>query len=110
MLLAYDFFSLLVTTGLFVFSNAMLRPSISSIISRRSDYGQGVAMGLANAFMSLGRIAGPLMAGALFDTQINLPYLASAGIMLVSFALSLLLMKKGGNTKIPCQVEPLQSD
>jgi MFS transporter, DHA1 family, multidrug resistance protein len=89
MILAFDYLTILLATGVFIFSNAMLRPSISSLISKGSEMGQGVAMGIANSYMSLGRIVGPLMAGALFDVQIRLPYLVSAGIMLVIYLMSL---------------------
>ena len=66
-------------------SNAMLRPSISSFISRRSTTSQGQAMGLNNSFMSLGRIMGPAWAGFLFDINISHPYLSGSVGMLVGF-------------------------
>jgi DHA1 family multidrug resistance protein-like MFS transporter len=71
MLEAADMATLLLTVMFFVTSNAMLRPGVSSLISKRTPGGQGSAMGLNNAFMSLGRIVGPLWAGFAFD--INLP-------------------------------------
>lgn len=78
------------TVLLFNFGNAMLRPAVSSLTSRRASGGQGIAMGLNNSFMSLGRIAGPLLAGALFDLNMNLPYLLGAAVMLVGLAISVL--------------------
>src|SRR5512133_3098 len=63
MLTAYNLATIILMTSLFILSNAMLRPAVSSLISKRADTGQGVAMGLNNAFMSLGRVIGPLWAG-----------------------------------------------
>ena len=67
MLMANNYVSVLITVTIFVLSNSLLRPVVSSLTSKRSTSGQGTAMGLNNSFMSLGRIAGPLWAGFIFD-------------------------------------------
>lgn len=82
---AFDFTSLLITVGLFAFGNAMLRPSISSLVSKEAKIDQGLALGLNSSFMSLGRFTGPLLAGFLFDIRVTLPYLAGSLIMLMGF-------------------------
>ncbi len=89
MLLAFNLATILLTVGFFIISNAMLRPAVSSLTSRRARGGQGVAMGLNNSFMSLGRIVGPVWAGFLFDVNIHWPYLSGAVVMLVGFGLCL---------------------
>ena len=63
-----------------------------SLTSRRATLQQGIAMGLSNSSMSLGRIVGPLAAGIAFDVNAKLPYLGGAAIMLVGFVLSLVLI------------------
>lgn len=93
-LLAYDFTTLLIFTGLYALGNAMLRPSISSLVSKEANIDQGLALGLNSSFMSLGRFTGPLLAGFLFDIQINLPYLAGSAIMLAGFLFVQLKLKK----------------
>lgn len=87
MLAAYDLPSLMITTGLFAFTNAMLRPSIASLISKEEDVEQGMALGLNNSFMSLGRFLGPVLAGILLDIQLYLPYLSGSLIMLLGYLL-----------------------
>jgi DHA1 family multidrug resistance protein-like MFS transporter len=87
MLLATNLVTVILTIGFFIVSNAMLRPSVSSLTSRRATGGQGVAMGLNNSFMSLGRIIGPIWAGFLFDVNISWPYLSGAVVMLIGFGL-----------------------
>jgi DHA1 family multidrug resistance protein-like MFS transporter len=94
MLLAADYLGVLVTTSVFILGNALLRPAVSSLISRRAEGGQGVAMGLNNSFMSLGRIFGPLWAGTLFDLNLSLPYLSGAAVMAAGFVLCLFFLKR----------------
>ena len=94
MLLAFDFFTVLVTVMFFILSTALLRPAVSSLTSKRAVGGQGMAMGLNNAFMSLGRIVGPIWAGLVFDANITLPYASGALIMLVGFAISIIWLQK----------------
>lgn len=84
-LTAFDFTSLLITVGLFAFGNAMLRPSISSLVSKEALMDQGLALGLNSSFMSLGRFTGPLLAGFLFDIRVSLPYIAGSLIMFLGF-------------------------
>ncbi len=89
MLTARTLPTVILTTSLFILSNAMLRPSVSSLISQRAESGQGTVMGLNNAYMSLGRVAGPLWAGTALDLNLSFPFLTGAVIMLVSFVASL---------------------
>ena len=87
----------------FVISNTMLRPSIASLVSKRAEGGQGMALGMSSSFESLGRVVGPLWAGALFDVNINAPYISAAAIMLVVFSLSVFKMR----TLVPMKEVPL---
>lgn len=87
MVLATNPITIMLTVGFFVLGNTMLRPSISSLASKWAEEGQGLAMGLINSFMSLGRIIGPIWAGVLFDINIQIPYLSGAVIMFIGFVL-----------------------
>jgi DHA1 family multidrug resistance protein-like MFS transporter len=93
MLRAETLVGVLFTMGFFIICNAMLRPSVSALISKRATVGQGVAMGLNNAFMSLGRIVGPLWAGFAYDLNMAYPYWSGSVIMLVGFLISILRLK-----------------
>ncbi len=94
MLLAQNLLMVILMTGLFVFSNAMIRPGVSSLISKRTVHGQGMAMGLNNSYMSLGRIVGPLWAGVALDINLGFPYITGAVIMLVGFIASLFFLPR----------------
>lgn len=98
MLTAYNLFTVILMTSLFILSNAMLRPAVSSLISKRADTGQGVAMGLNNAFMSLGRVIGPLWAGAALDMNINLPFMTGATVMLIGYIASIFYLSNRTDT------------
>lgn len=82
-----------ITVGFFVLMNAMLRPAIQSIISKEAKSGQGIAMGMANSYMSLGRIIGPLWAGTMIDINIIFPYLSGAIAFFLLFFAALHWMK-----------------
>jgi DHA1 family multidrug resistance protein-like MFS transporter len=87
--LADSYLLLLLTIGFFSLSNAVLIPSITSLTSKRATLSQGVTMGLSNAFISLGRIFGPLWGGLVFDIHWGLPFLSGALIMGAGFLWSL---------------------
>jgi DHA1 family multidrug resistance protein-like MFS transporter len=86
--------AVLLTTGLFILPNALLRPAVIALTSKQAETRQGVAMGLNNSFNSLGRIVGPIWAGFAFDLNTTWPYLSGAVIMLVGFLLSLVLVRQ----------------
>jgi hypothetical protein len=60
------------------------------VTSRRATVPQGIAMGLSNSFVSLGRIVGPILGGAVLDIHLSLPYISSAVIMFIGFLASLI--------------------
>ncbi len=89
LLSANTYLTILLATGFFILSKTWLRPAVFSLTSKQAAVGQGVAMGLSNSFMSLGRIVGPLWAGFAFDLNFNYPYLSGAAILFVGFLISL---------------------
>jgi DHA1 family multidrug resistance protein-like MFS transporter len=93
MLTARSLTAVVLTVGFYIFSNAMIRPGVSSLISKRAVTGQGIAMGLNNSFMSLGRVVGPLLAGALIDINLNLPYLTGSLLNVIGFFLCLVYLR-----------------
>ena len=95
LLAAYDYRTMLLTTAVYTLSHTLLRPMVQSLTSKRALSGQGTAMGLNNAFISLGQIAGPLWAGFVFDINPNLPYISGAVILLAGFFISLFTLSPG---------------
>ncbi len=55
---------------------------------------KGSAMGIAESYMSPGRIAGLLWAGYILDINIYYPYISGALFFLIIFIISVLIDKK----------------
>ncbi|MEX2008506.1 MAG: MFS transporter [Candidatus Spechtbacterales bacterium] len=51
-----------------IIGSGLNRPTVNAMLSRATHAGQGATLGLAFSFESLGRIAGPLLAGAVMGT------------------------------------------
>ena len=80
-----DFFTAALYLSIFGIGNGVIRPCVSSLITKFTTVGQGSATGLLSSFDSLGRIVGPPIAGWLFTVTIGLPYIS--GIILSVSAL-----------------------
>ena len=66
--------------------SGILNPSKSALLSRSiPDDRQGEILGLNQSLSSLGRVLGPLMAGALFELNTTIPFVTGAGILLVAW-------------------------
>jgi len=83
-LAAGTFLTIILAMSFFMLLNSLLKPSALAYISRHSGGSQGQAMGIAESYMSLGRIAGPLWGGMIFDVNLLLPFIS--GILVFSAA------------------------
>ena len=93
MTVANTYITILITTAFFGLTVALQVPALTSLTSRRATLPQGIAMGLSNSFVSLGRIVGPILGGLALDIDLQLPYLGGCGFMLLGFLFSLLWLK-----------------
>lgn len=66
----------------------MLRPAITTLLTKMSESNQGLLNGINMSLTSVGNIVGPLMSGALLDMNYQAPYLVVTGFMLVSFLIT----------------------
>jgi len=107
LLLAQSDAAVLITTGFFVLTTTFLRPSIHSLTSQRATLGQGAAMGLSNSAVSLGRVIGPMWAGAIFDLNPNYPYICGAAILLLGFVMSVAWLAR--DQKVAAREYPLSN-
>ncbi|NRR02215.1 MFS transporter [Brevibacillus sp. RS1.1] len=88
MLLSGNFWYMLIMTVLFFTLTSIMRPAINTLISKRAGDEQGFVAGMNNAYMSLGNIFGPAVAGTLYGVHLNAPYLFGAIILVLSLLLS----------------------
>ena len=98
---AWSFPSLTALVTFNMIGGAFLRPSISSIVSKRTPTGQGATMGVVGSFDSLGRIAGPLLAGWLYQYSMNLPYYVGAAVTMVGVGFVLPTVLRGRTSSEP---------
>lgn len=98
-LVVHKYWLIVLVTFIVFLSIDVLRPTISTQISRMADNQQGYIAGLNSAFTSLGNIAGPVIAGFLFDININYPFLSASVVLLVCFVLSIRAIKLGRVSK-----------
>ncbi|HEX6799577.1 MAG TPA: MFS transporter [Ktedonobacterales bacterium] len=81
---------LLVALGILSAGDGLVTPATSALLSIASPSdAQGQTLGIAQGAAGLGRILGPLGAGALFAAGAGLPFVAGAGLALVALAFAL---------------------
>lgn len=83
-----SFWLIVVVTFIVFLSIDILRPAIGTQMSKMAHEQQGYVAGLNSAFTSLGNIVGPIVAGFLFDMNVNFPYIAAFAILIISYLLS----------------------
>lgn len=86
---------------IFGIGNGLIRPSVNSLVTKRTQVGQGQATGLLSSFDSLGRIAGPALGAALYTWSIGLPYITGIVLSLVALMLYRLYLGKSKANQQP---------
>ncbi len=80
---------------LLAIGNGLLMPSINSMVSLHSPAdAQGKMLGILQSMGSLARTVGPLASGFLYASYFRLPYIAGGTLMMVTFLLALILVRK----------------
>ena len=80
---------------LLAIGNGLLMPSINSMVSLHSPAdAQGKMLGILQSMGSLARTVGPLASGFLYASYFRLPYIAGGALMMVTFLLALMLVRK----------------
>ena len=72
---------------IFGIGNSVIRPCVSSLLTKMSKAGHGSTTGLLSSFDSLGRIIGPPLGGLLYAVAIGLPYYAGIILSIIAFIL-----------------------
>lgn len=92
-LLTNNFVTAAIYLTIFGIGNGLIRPGVSSLLTKKSTTGHGSTTGLLSSFDSLGRIIGPPLGGWLFSISIGLPYMS--GIILSVIAIFLYQVYSG---------------
>lgn len=88
-LFVHKYWLIFAVTFIVFLATDILRPAVSTQMSMLAKDQQGYVAGLNSAFTSLGNIVGPIVAGSLFDININYPYALACIVLVLCFGLSL---------------------
>ncbi|WP_096154502.1 MULTISPECIES: MFS transporter [Bacillus] len=81
-------------TLLMFLATAILRPVLTTLISKLAGNEQGFAMGMNNAYMSIGNVLGPTLAGLLYDVKIIYPFILGLVVLSITMFISLTWQQK----------------
>lgn len=89
-----SFWTVLAVTCLIFLAFDLIRPALTTFLSKSAEQEQGFVAGMNSTYTSLGTIVGPMMAGILFDVNIHYPYLFAAVIMGVGLSITVIWKEK----------------
>ncbi|QHS23705.1 tetracycline resistance MFS efflux pump [Virgibacillus sp. MSP4-1] len=82
-----DFFTATLFLTIFALGNGVIRPSVSSLLTKQSEMGHGNTTGVLSSMDSLGRMIGPPLGGLLYSVSIGLPYISGILLSVIAFVL-----------------------
>ena len=88
------YLTMFVVTSIVFFSCDILRPTVTSFLSKIAGKNQGYIAGMNSAYTSLGIILGPIIGGILFDINIDMPYAFATVVLVMAFVISSTKLKK----------------
>ena len=89
-----SYWMIMAVTFIIFLATDILRPTISTFLSKLAGEDQGFVAGMNSSYTSLGNIVGPLVAGTLFDIGIDLPYIFAAIVLLICLGVTVIWSKK----------------
>lgn len=98
-LFTQNFATAAIFLAVFGVGNGVIRPTVSSLLTKMSNVGHGTTTGYLSSFDSLGRIFGPVLGGVLYSYHIGLPYISGILLSIVAFLLFRLFLSKVQHNK-----------
>lgn len=90
----------IIVATLFVFEAFdMLRPAITTLLTKMSKTDQGLLNGINMSLTSVGNIIGPLLSGYLLDVNYHLPYLVVIVFLIISWVITYVLSRERAAAK-----------
>lgn len=96
------YFIILLTTFVLFTGFDLIRPAITSYLSKIAGNEQGFVGGMNSTFTSIGNIFGPIIGGALFDINLNYPYYFATLVLVIGTIIALFWKKP--------EIESISSD
>ena len=88
-----SYWSILFVTFFLFVGFDLIRPAITSYLSKIAGNEQGFVGGMNSMFTSLGNVFGPIIGGILFDVNLNYPYYFATIVLVVGVGLALFWKK-----------------
>ncbi|RAL22569.1 MFS transporter [Thermoflavimicrobium daqui] len=89
-----SFLAVLVVTCFIFLAFDLLRPALTTFLSKAAGKEQGFVAGMNSTYTSLGNIVGPATGGILFDVNIHYPYLFACIILIIGFSITVMWKEK----------------
>lgn len=83
------YWSVMLTSCIVFIGFDLIRPAITSYLSKHAGNEQGFVGGMNSMFTSLGNIMGPMIGGMLFDINFNYPYYFATIVLVIGIIFSL---------------------
>lgn len=94
MVLTSGFVSVLVVFSLFAVSSAITVPTLNASLSKVANQHKGTLMGFASTAGNLSKVVAPLLAGYLYESNIELPYIIMGSIALIGAVICFIWIKQ----------------
>lgn len=94
MVLTSGFVSVLVVFSLFAVSSAITVPTLNASLSKVANQHKGTLMGFASTAGNLSKVVAPLLAGYLYESNIELPYIIMGWIALIGAVICFIWIKR----------------
>lgn len=76
-----DWLGLLIPLAVFVAGNALVNPSVASLITKKVSGKRGTVLGLSSSFNSMGQMIGPLLGGFLYEIHHDWAFMGLAMVI-----------------------------
>ncbi|MEC0128477.1 MFS transporter [Paenibacillus pabuli] len=95
-----SFISVLIVTCFIFLAFDLLRPALTTFLSKTAGKQQGFVAGMNSTYTSLGNFFGPALGGILFDINIHYPYLFAGIVLIIGLGLTVLWKGKSNQASL----------
>ncbi|MGW9103261.1 multidrug efflux MFS transporter NorA [Priestia megaterium] len=93
MTLVNSYWTVMTVTFILFIGADLIRPAVTTYLSRIAGNEQGFVGGMNSFFTSLANVFSPILGGILFDIDINYPYYFSTVVIIIGLAITMLWKK-----------------
>ncbi|WP_438497052.1 MFS transporter [Paenibacillus sp. IHBB 3054] len=94
------YIAVLIVTCFIFLAFDLLRPALTTFLSKTAGNQQGFVAGMNSTYTSLGNFFGPALGGILFDYNIHYPYLFAGIVLIIGLGLTILWKEKSNEVSL----------